>query len=65
MGREGRETVLEDKTDVVTTRKETGSWSMGEEVRGTPTSYIPQGLMGWEGKEEEVTLIAQTKGPRG
>ena len=36
-----------------------------EEVRGTPTSYIPQGLMGWEGKEEEVTLIAQTKGPRG
>ena len=35
-----------------------------EEVQGTPTSYIPQGLMGWEGAEGEVTLIAQTKGPR-
>ena len=53
MGREGRETVLEDKADVVTTRKE----------GGPRNTYIPQGLMGWEGKEGEVTLIAQIKGP--
>ena len=46
----------QDKTDVVTTRKEVRSWSMAEvQIEG------PQGLMG---KEEEVTIIAQIRGPR-
>ena len=39
-----------------TSRKEVRSWSMGEvQIEG------PQGLMG---KEEEVTIIAQIRGPR-
>ena len=37
---------------------------MSEVQEGTVLVGIPQGLMGWEGKEAEVTLIAQIKGPR-
>ena len=56
MGREGRERVLEDKTDVVTTRKEAGRRSMGE-VQGTPTSYLhttKANGMGREGKGGDI-----------
>ena len=50
-----------DRNDVVTGRKEAGSWSKNE-VQGTVIVGIPQGLMGWEGEEAEVTLVAHIRG---